>query len=165
MSAKQSLIVLSILGVAGLGMIISKVAAETGGLEYPQRKVATALEAYHVDYNAYPDWEYKSYGQQKIATFKATNLTTPTPYLPRMPIDIFSYDENHWYSYYCINAKQQGRQSGWILISPGPDKDYDISPVKDYDPNSTVILKILPTKHYDPTNGTLSSGDLFTIKP
>lgn len=138
--------------------------AQIGGGEYTHRKVSTALEAYFIDYNAYPPWEYKSYQNQLVPTFKNTCLTTPTPYLPSMPVDVFSFDENHWYSYYSINARREGEKSGWVLISAGPDEDYDMNPVREFDVNSTMTVARAVLHHYDPTNGTISNGDLITLK-
>lgn len=155
-----------------LSALLYQVIAQTGGAEYNHRKVRFALEAYFVDHNAYPPWEYKDYGRgKKIATFKNTALTTPVPYLPRMPIDIFSYDENHWYSYYSINDnpksekkkdKKRTGKKGWIIISAGPDRDYDVDAPKVYDIYSTATLPALINLEYDPTNGTISNGDLIT---
>jgi len=152
--------------------LLYQVIAQTGGAEYNHRRVRYALEAYFVDHNAYPPWEYKDYGRgKKIATFKNTALTTPIAYLPRMPIDIFSYDENHWYSYYCINdiekdgkkkGKKRSGKKGWIIISAGPDQDYDVDAPKVYDIYSTATLPILINLEYDATNGTISNGDLIT---
>lgn len=56
--------------------------------------------------------------------------------------------------------------NGWIVISVGPDGDYDFDPVKYY--NSSIIqpsyelLCIAVT--YDPTNGTISNGDVYRVK-
>ena len=145
------------------GTMYHLVVAQTGGAEYPHRKVRTALEAYFIDYDAYPPWEYKKYpGGMNVATFKNTALTTPISYLPRMPIDIFSIDENHWYSYYSINPGKKDLKAGWIIISAGPDQDYDVDAPKVYDITSTATLPILIDHHYDATNGTLSSGDLIS---
>lgn len=55
---------------------------------------------------------------------------------------------------------------GWILISPGPDLDYDIDPERDYDASiaqpSIHLLSIVGT--YDPTNGLTSDGDIWRVK-
>ena len=137
--------------------------AQYGGKEYSMRTVDTALETYFIDYNAYPDWEYKSYKHLKVPTFKNTSLTTPIGYLQLMPTDTFSFDESYWYSYYSVNDKEK-KICGFIIISPGPDRDYDIDPVKDYHPEDTESVKMLINKRYDSTNGTISSGDLFRVK-
>jgi len=137
--------------------------AQYGGKEYSMRAVETALETYFIDYNAYPDWEYKSYKYLKVPTFKNTSLTTPIGYLQLMPTDPFSFDESYWYSYYSVNDKEN-KVFGFIIISPGPDRDYDIDPVKEYNPKDPESIKKLIEKKYDKTNGTISNGDLFRVK-
>lgn len=143
--------------------LLHRILAQTGGAEFSHRQVRLALEAYFVDHNAYPPWEYKDYGKKKlVATFKNTILTTPVHYLTQMPVDIFSPDGNHWYSYYSVTAKKEGEKHGWILISAGPDRDYDCNAPKVYDPNTTSTLQILIKLEYDATNGTISNGDLIS---
>ncbi len=145
------------------GTLYHLVIAQTGGAEYPHRKVKTALEAYFIDYDVYPLWEYRDYPRsQKVATFKNVALTTPISYLPRMPIDIFSFDEIHWYSYYSIKPDKEGDGAGWILISAGPDMDYDVDAPNMYDIATTATRSLLKAMHYDPTNGSISNGDLIT---
>jgi hypothetical protein len=53
---------------------------------------------------------------------------------------------------------------GWILISTGPDRDYDIVPAAEYDPAKTVPSPALIEHTYDPTNGTTSNGDVYRMK-
>ncbi len=159
---KYSIVVIIALVVCS-STAITHLLAQTGGGEYPLRKVRLALEAYRIDHGSYPAWEYKNYGKGKrIATFKTTSLTTPVGYVPRMPVDIFSHDENHWYSYYSIIPEKKEGAHGWILVCAGPDRDYDIDASKVYDIASTATRTILITHHYDATNGALSSGDLIT---
>lgn len=52
---------------------------------------------------------------------------------------------------------------GWILISAGLDHDYDIRPVKLFDPSTTQPSPALVHLTYDPTNGVNSSGDLWHL--
>ena len=154
-----------ITGILLLGVIafVHHIVAQTGGMEYTHSKVRNALEAYNIDYNAYPLWEYRDFGRGKtVATFKNTALTSPISYLPRMPIDLFSYDENHWYSYYSIKGTREGERNAWILISAAPDQDYDVDAPKMYDIYSTTTLPALINLHYDATNGSISNGDLIS---
>jgi hypothetical protein len=55
---------------------------------------------------------------------------------------------------------------GYIIISCGPDRDYDIDPEKYYDPNIAQPSLALLTEAgtYDPTNGHISDGDIFRVK-
>ena len=79
-----------------------------------------------------------------------------------LPIDIFSTDENHWYSYYSIQVNGEHKKHAWIIVSAGPDNDYDCDAPKVFDLSSTTTLHSLKDLHYDPTNGAISSGDLIT---
>jgi len=201
-----------------------------------QRTMATALEAYYVDHNAYPP--YIREGGDYIL---GHHLTSPTNYLKEDMLDGFKFREysnifelvwakfgsvifigilviisvsvflyiakpDYWnfekllpniiapgivilcliialfhntddnfIGYKQILPEWRGKYlgfryysdpNGWILISPGPDRDYDIDPVKYYDSSiaqpSFELLCIAGT--YDPTNGTVSSGDVFRVK-
>ncbi len=65
-----------------------------------------------------------------------------------------------------LGVRYYSDANGWIIISVGPDHDYDIDPEKYY--NSSIaqpsfeLLCIAGV--YDPTNGTVSSGDVFRVK-
>lgn len=66
-------------------------------------------------------------------------------------------------------------EAGWIMTSTGPDADYDIdltTPFIDSPedggkrlPATGLLLRELEPLEYDPTNGTISSGDIFRIGP
>lgn len=50
----------------------------------------------------------------------------------------------------------------WLLFSPGPDRRFKIVPGKDFvtsEPERT--RSVLRGKRYDPTNGLVSSGDVW----
>jgi thioredoxin-related protein len=141
------------------------------------RSVATGLESYFVDNNAYPACALGSDPPSAFAPFprlkqrysfrnyirgSASTITTPIAYIssPYL-IDPFSADEKEKrrpFSYYSM-------KNGWIVISVGPDRDYDINPERDYhglkasQPEESLLLNA-----YDPTNGITSSGDIFRIK-
>ena len=53
---------------------------------------------------------------------------------------------------------------GWIMISPGPDCKFDIDPAKCYDGNIPQPSELLIRMSYDPTNGTVSPGDVWRVK-
>lgn len=71
-----------------------------------------------------------------------------------------------WYHYAALPYRYFPKDDGWILISTGPDGDYDIDPESGYDPNipqpSPHLMALAGT--YDPTNGTESDGDLWRVK-
>lgn len=82
-------------------------------------------------------------------------LTTPTAYLDALPADPF-LPAGATFSYYAD-------QGGWILLSPGPDGDYDISPQQFFTSTMPQPNQLLVVRKYDPTNGTKSDGDLFLV--
>ena len=140
------------------------------------RSLATAIEAYNIDSNGYPPCATAdksvnarvgsgkaAYG---ISSFRAwtgpeekfMQLTTPVAYITSLPQDPFADAKEATYGYW-------GRQgAGWILFSPGPDRQYNINPEKDYDPSKQSPQPELILKTYDATNGTTSAGDLWRIK-
>jgi hypothetical protein len=128
------------------------------------RWMATALECYYVDNNAYPPWEMSNLYQppqpiirNRYAETGVLSLTTPIAYAPHMAQDQFGNSSLGWFTYY-------SDKNGWILISPGPDGDYDIDPVHEYNGSAPQPSARLLVKSYDPTNGLDSSGDIFRVK-
>jgi hypothetical protein len=85
-------------------------------------------------------------------------LTTPVAHIASYPADPFAKTPGTCLGYYTHLDK------GYILFSAGPDRDYDIDPVKDYDALTTNPLPQLLMKTDDPTNGAKSNGDLWWIK-
>jgi len=138
------------------------------------RSMATALESYYVDNNSYAAWAAGDLGvnaflpqnspARNAPTFRkytpggSMTLTTPIAYLTQCLMDPFAQGQVA-YSYYST-------KNGWILISPGPDLDYDIIPQQEYQDNFNMgtIPPLLLDKTYDPTNGTISNGDIYRIK-
>jgi hypothetical protein len=157
--------------------------------------MATGLETYYIDHNAYPtgrllsDFTEKKDKIQELGglnlyavnpgTGKALyGLTTPVAYLTSLFKDPFTRPlctkprfyysgryfthSTHWGS--IVPFAYHSDDNGWILISPGPDSDYDINPATDYNskisqPSDRILLKA-----YDGTNGTVSDGDIFRVK-
>ncbi len=128
-----------------------------------QRSLATAIEAYRVDTNRYPMWEMRTDFATQRPTFilprtdrPVGSITTPIAYITSIPRDPFSAGREEWFSYYTSD-------NAWILISAGPDKDYDIVPQEDFQQprDSKALWNIIVDKTYDPTNGTMSNGDIW----
>lgn len=105
------------------------------------RSFATAIEAYFTDQQAYPP--------------TAAVLTTPVPYMTSLFVDPFAQGPDTPIAYH-------GTDRGWILYSAGPTKQYQIIPQQDYnDRVPTDRNPALVHKTYDPTNGTISAGDIW----
>jgi len=163
-------------GVALPGMMEAESRSKVSRARSDMRSMATALESYYVDNNAYAAWAEGDLGvnsflpqgspARNMPTFRRytpggpMTLTTPIAYINGYLKDPFAPEQGQVaYSYYST-------KSGWILISPGPDRDYDIIPQKEYQDNvnmGTIPPGILD-KTYDPTNGTISNGDIYRIK-
>jgi hypothetical protein len=130
-----------------------------GGGEYRHAQIRTALEAYQIDWNTFPpSAAYLYRNRDQVSTFAGGQLTTPIAYLPRMPIDIFSFDERHWTAY-------AAGESGFAIWSAGPDGDYDFPWSTELHAGSPEMSLHALQWEYDGTNGILSSGDLITVVP
>ncbi len=147
------------------------------------RSMAVALEAYYVDNYSFPTSVpgthplsfNKAPATREMPSFRLgvktkspggremvvpMTLTTPIAYLTRYfedPFQVTPTEPQPTFAYY-------GDTNGWILISPGPDGDYDINPAKDYSSDIPQPSLQLLLKAYDPTNGTVSGGDVFRVK-
>ncbi len=123
-------------------------------------------------------------------------------YIKELPRDPFSEGGKATFMYWCVVPGQphpsgrivlkprEGYRYGWILISAGPDGDYDFAGEWDlYDPpverysrdrryeqqNRILHTQMLTRLHtgrnrrgsaltYDPTNGLVSDGDIWRVK-
>jgi hypothetical protein len=130
------------------------------------RTLATALEVYFADNGGYPP-DTRDFGPDNGGidfTFWITpnfSITTPISYLTSYVKDPFwSIGPDVYYQYGALRW-------GWILASCGPDVDSedrgDIKERFDYTETSYDLtpLRLLA---YDPTNGTISEGDVYRLK-
>ena len=133
------------------------------------RTLSTAIEAYFVDNYAYPAWsvgpgslngnEYPSFMLHTSQNGLET-ITTPVAYTKAYFRDPFSPRGKLMLNYFRA-------EYSWILWSAGPDGDYDIdlNVVQnkiDWNVSQPAPESLLYS--YDPTNGTLSSGDIIRFK-
>lgn len=139
----------------------AQVRAKISRVESDLRTMATALEAYNVDYNQYPPVPI-ALGPR---FHRFIPLTTPVAYISSVPLDPFdSADPNSHHRFhtgqYAYGAMPLDGASRWILLSDGPDRrpnvdrlDLMFYPGKD-DPDFELLV-------YDATNGTISAGDIY----
>lgn len=150
------------------------------------RSLATATEAYRVDYNRYAipsdedgfQFPLSSAVTEVFETRTSTMLTTPVAYITTRPNEPFPApdSENRQFHYGTLDyllALESGDNSEWIgfttqmfgapnstveyfYLSHGPDLDHD-SPDIAENPDGLTL--------YDPTNGTVSNGDLYYVGP
>lgn len=134
------------------------------------RSIATAVEIYAVDWNTYPpDGNGPPY-RGLVA------MTTPISYLTSIFTDPFNFgfvdgrtgmesmeDDNQDRTYELGTGTFAGRNVDfparlWALAAYGPDKDDDTSTIGAYPYTEYAVP-------YEPTNGTISDGDLYRLGP
>ncbi len=159
----------------------AQVRAKVSRASSDMRSVANGLESYMVDNNVYPWTNSGIYTRAQ----RLIQITTPIAYLSSLPLDLFSRDtswEQRIYPYWdppyvfqlaglnpdgsgsSPNARFDlvpslkdkivgGRNTMWIMLTMGPDGDYEpaVSPYQ--------------FEIYDPTNGTISNGDILRSGP
>jgi len=140
------------------------------------RSVLVAIEAYRVDNNTYPlpTYGYSTDGQTD-STFEIDNppqgvfsmtgninITTPVAYITVLPRDTFSPDHSHWFGYCTV------KDSIWILTSLGPNMTEPAANWIGWQGGDIQEVSALVDDHYDlfnrtydPTNGTVSPGDIW----
>jgi prepilin-type N-terminal cleavage/methylation domain-containing protein len=177
--------ILSTISIAN--MLESSIRAKVARTKNDMRVVATALEAYNVDYNAYV--YFVRSGSEHLhnrvilpMTIRLSPLTTPITYISTVPIDIFetvvttdgspliffdtydyadvaSFKKSGW------AHKGAGATSGgmWRLSSAGPDR------IQAYGGDLASLGETSDSNKfgvdYDPTNGTISAGDIVRVGP
>ena len=151
------------------------------------RSLGVAIETYRVDHNQYPlangeegevIMPYPSGGPEFFETRMSQNVTTPVAYITSLIQEPFPQQQgtkNPQFHYgtrvYAFAHGGPGEldefkdyvnllfgQPGiteYYLLSHGPDLDHDIG--HDHEGDDTVV--------YNPTNGTISSGDLPYFGP
>jgi type II secretion system protein G len=140
----------------------AQVRAKVSRAKNDMRAMATALEAYHVDNNAYPD---------ASADFRPLrHVTTPVAFITSLPEDPFPprnmppmWARARSYRYGSMPIASAATR--WALASDGPDLRNDTQDLTFYPGYSPGLFyggdPEFPWVLYDPTNGTLSQGDLF----
>ena len=183
----ELLVVIGIIAILALialpNFLEAQTRAKVARVRNDLRVVVTALELYRVDTNRYPTYHYVTNTKSNIGfsfhvggestnignspVFNGPNpLTSPISYLTHFPPDVFGgrgdNDPAEGSDFYYVNwdhamdrfpnaifGRLQDSQGSWRLHSPGPDR---------VGPDTYIATGVeIP---YDPTNGTISSGDL-----
>lgn len=164
--------------------------AKVSRVNADMRSFALAVEAYYINHDSYPAWAIgvgsansfagPSAGVYHIPTFRIWKndtekntfytLTTPIAYVGMYFPDPFAGTQMATFGYY-----SDGK--GWILWSRGPDMECDLYPDiveglyrSDIPQPSLELLcgsSSVGAHHaytYDPTNGTISPGDIWRVK-
>lgn len=151
---------------------VSRVKADT-------RSMVTGLEAYRIDHNLYPI-SLRAVGQSR--TYINGALTTPIAYLTGVFPDVFNISDPdpdnrviiYWGPDYLSDTQALADRSAqwfaeWPAISDGTSLMRDslyallsFSPDQDYDVLDNGWWTAI--QEYDPTNGTLSDGDVIRFR-
>ncbi|MFH0792977.1 MAG: prepilin-type N-terminal cleavage/methylation domain-containing protein, partial [bacterium] len=179
--------IISILSlIATVNLLESTIRAKVARTAAQLRTLTGALETYHVDNNAYLYFLRGGSGSlvNRVIvpmSLRLRPLTTPIPYISTVPIDVFetvatsdgspltffdTYDYADVASFEMLhNPKGAGATSGgmWRLSSVGPDRIQsfggDIAEI-----GHDSIINTFGVD-YDPTNGSISAGDIVRVGP
>lgn len=163
----------------------AQVRAKVARVHNDMRAITTGLESYAVDNNRYPpSWDVKAGGWINLFLDRLRPITTPIAYMTSIPPDPFIGDKTQGMFFRAVfnpdayitiqyaedyfipltirtaisppdhpgegYVSREGVNVGWKLESVGPDRIYNFQkPV----PDSERI-------DYDPSNGTVSYGDI-----
>lgn len=152
-------------------MRASDVRERVGWIKNGHRNLSSALHSYFTEHESYPlegdplaDWGVSPETLDAVSghSFRAppVSLTTPVAYINGIPVD---GDFGSWGSGYDQIPSAYIRVSGeprYFLISQGPDGVFDVQPehiplIQDGIPLDLFHLV------YDPSNGTISGGDIM----
>lgn len=170
-------VILALLAATALpNLLQAQTRAKVARVRGDMRSLATAIEAYAADNSIYPwtDNTFAPLGDR----FRL--LTTPIAYITSVPLDPFPRRRGtylgegsekdptgRWYLYNTANNlvgfgnpdSASENRWGWSLTSGGPDCEIEFP----YYPFAEIF--VISREHlkfiYDPTNGTVSGGEIF----
>lgn len=185
----ELLVVISIIAILSLLMLNnyleSTIRARVARTKNDMRAVANALEVYRTDNNAYIHFARGGTGPlvNNVVvpmSVRLAPLTTPIAYISSVPLDVFQtvvtadgsalvfFDTYDYADSATMRKLGSPKGSGvtgggfWRLSSAGPDR------IQSYGGDIAIIG---PTRmnvfgvDYDPTNGTVSAGDIVRVGP
>jgi len=161
----ELLIVVAIIAIlAGIALpnfLEAQVRAKVARVKSDQRVIATGLAVYTSDNNKYPPSTLVPSGR------RLRPLTTPIAYLTTLPEDVFRATSSGAGGYFTYGSMPIAEESRWAMISVGPDGDRDSDPVDLYPGWDPTLFEnpasIYVYVRYDPTNGTVSDGDVWRV--
>ena len=162
----ELLIVVAIISVLAAiavpNFLHAQVRAKVAHCQGNMQAVATALESYAVDWQAYPPERGPHLSTDDGV---AQLLTTPIAYIASLPENLFIPEEDwnrqHWWQY---GVAPQG--DGWCIESRGPDMEETSPPEARFYRESLLTERpVYLINAYDPSNGLKSRGDLVFFGP
>jgi len=145
-------------------LLEAQVRAKVARVKSDVRTIAVAMEAYATDNGAYPYFD-SHYNHGYLSD--APVLTTPIPYLDSLPHEVFKpmllqQVRQRYYRYYPIEywarvfPEVGEKQWTWVVMSNAPDLDIDVD-----EQGALDVMNGGYSVIYDPTNGSVSSGDMW----
>lgn len=179
----ELLIVVAIIAILAAiaipNFLLAQVRAKVSRVQGEFRSLATAIESYSVDQGAYPGNVDANRHGEVLSWY--VELTTPVAYITSIPQDPFastsdlvsafpkirtySYAEGGWQAV----AKQYNPGLNlsfickWVIVGQGPNSRDDQGEWITAAPNGVPFVYI--GFMYDPTNGTISNGDIVRWGP
>lgn len=166
--------------IAVVNFLEAQTRAKVSAVKSDLRTISLGLEAYAVDNNRYPPAcgvgpYFVSPGPfSNPVTNRLIPVTTPIAYMSSFPPDKFKptagwavsdgsvFDTFDYVDADNVPTRGSGLTSGgaWRLVSAGPDRyqAYGGRPIENADCNADGV-------DYDPTNGTVSRGDILRVGP
>lgn len=154
--------------IAVPNFLAAQTRAKVSRAQADMRTIVIGLESYHVDRNRYPPTPLAALDDRyKRLRF----LTTPIAYLTSLPLEVFGRKGDEApYAYWSSNLsdamkfspvffhlpEEKKKNGRWSLFSRGPDLDYELA----VEEGGDGLLS-----YYDPTNGTVSNGDIMRFGP
>lgn len=150
--------IISILAAIALpNFLEAQTRAKVSRAKNDMRALATALETYHADNRAYPQ------AALIPPPMRLRPLTTPVAYISSLPNDPFN--QRRFWRTYRYGAMPLDVASRWILASVGPDLYPSTDPIEFYPGYQPGLfcgqVEGFDYILYDPTNGTVSWGDVI----
>jgi prepilin-type N-terminal cleavage/methylation domain-containing protein len=179
----ELLIVVAIIAILAAiaipNFLAAQVRAKVSRAKSELKTLQTAVESYYVDENSYP-----IYSATNFYNLGLVRLTTPIPYIASVPLDPFKF-RGTWYGgngaagwywgYTNASGTPAPQPNAYIMWSNGPDiynqlpgfmTRADIEADKD----CRAVLQqptwwgfIGGSYTYDPSNGTVSYGDIWVV--
>ncbi|MDX1973664.1 MAG: type II secretion system protein GspG [Candidatus Sumerlaeia bacterium] len=121
------------------------------------RSLSVALDSFMIDQSVYPPTP-----PEAILLWTQLHEGSPS-YLPgEIPLDPFGEDSNTYYGYYNFAAERAVNSEfpNYMIYSIGPDQYPDVE-VIDGKLQGVTTLEELKALEYDPSNGTVSGGDII----
>ena len=159
--------------IAVPNLLQAQVRSKVSRVKNDLRTIATGLESYHIEHRRYPEVLPPPHEIELGGAWLLKPITTPVAYLGSLPGDPFlppmepeplMPPEGRKTFHYVSSPVPPDPAKMWALTSNGPDMRWDCWGLyHGYTPG--LLCGVDPLLKdwalYDPTNGTVSRGDLF----